>query len=58
MGRTAASRTSMTRLDFSSITPIRIHVLYWVSMMNIEDQAEDRGRLRGPLVVLARAARS
>ena len=25
----------MTRLDFSSITPIRIQVLYWVSMRNV-----------------------
>ena len=34
MGRTAASSTSMTRLDFSSMTPIRIQVLYCVSIKN------------------------
>ena len=34
IGRTVASRTSTTRLDFSCMTPIRIQVLYWVSMKN------------------------
>ncbi len=31
----AASSTSMTRLDFSSMTPIRIQVLYCVSIRKI-----------------------
>ena len=34
MGRTVASRTSTTRLAFSCMTPIRIQVLYCVSMRN------------------------
>ena len=34
MGRTVASRTSTTRLDFSCMTPMRIQVLYCVSMKN------------------------
>jgi hypothetical protein len=28
-GRTAASSTSTTRLDFSSMTPTSVHVRYW-----------------------------
>ena len=42
-GRTAASSTSTTRLDFSSITPIRVQVRYWVSMMNRTTTPIDRG---------------
>ena len=34
IGRTVASRTSTTRLDFSCMTPMRIQVLYCVSMKN------------------------
>ncbi len=34
MGRTVASSTSTTRLAFSCMTPMRIHVLYCVSMKN------------------------
>ena len=48
MGRTVASRTSTTRLDFSCMTPMRIQVLYCVSMKNKQHQPDHRRRLRRP----------
>ena len=35
IGRTVASRTSTTRLAFSSMTPMSVHVRYWVSTMKM-----------------------
>ena len=34
-GRTVASRTSTTRLAFSSMTPMSVQVRYWVSTMKM-----------------------
>ena len=57
MGRTVASRTSTTRLAFSCMTPIRIQVLYCVSMrksrmMPITDGARRLRLLRARLQAL------
>ena len=49
-GRTAARSTSTTRLDFSSITPIRIQVLYWVSITKTRISPITDGAVRSAVV--------
>ncbi len=51
MGRTVASSTSTTRLDFSCMTPMRIQVLYCVSI-----EEEDHPDHRRPSALCSLAA--
>ena len=54
MGRTVASRTSTTRLAFSCMTPIRIQVLYCVSMRKSRMMPDHRRGARGLRLLRAR----
>ena len=56
IGRTVASRTSMTRLDFSSMTPIRIHVLYCESITKMRMRPNITVPGRRPSALLGEAA--